>query len=985
MPGQWVQGPGGKPVYQDAAGLVHLRGVDGKVAAVQPTEAHKLLSDDLSGFAPATDADINTQRTRDEWDKADGGAKAAFYARQATKGAIDAVTGLVRAPVALGTALASKVSGVPISEVYPEGIPTEALSGERLVEKMEQSAGGDDADLVRRYQEQQKRFADVAPGGTAANIAGSLITGGALSKAAGLVGEGAAAVTSSARVGKLAGLASEGAAIGQTSAAEDAWVKDEPLTADALLAHMGVGAILGAGTGAVVEGAKAVPAALADQARKVFGTASKRTAETALENSGHMTNEVAEGMVRDTVGVEPVKGVANKFRALMAAGRDKLEQAQSLATGIKKETLEKYGALRNTDEAINAQKMITDRPEIMDHASTELTDSLRSVHAEGGPIHDEVVNIDLKRQNLAPLLTGDRETMMAVAADKAAQLQEGLAKLDETTGPRGIPVFGKGRKVVDIRDAYETTVHDLLQAANPEDAIIALDKFKRRMQRTAMQEKSAAQRSVLGVDQAAARARQGLAEQASGDVLKTLENSEVWGKFGDAQKATNAAWTRMLDNEKYVASHIMEKVGENFGSGTRLDRFEVDPAKVSRFVESIGKPEGETLEKLLRANLAGRKELASAIVKLYGVTEHEAGLGALTASADKALSVLDRVKETAGGSNQLSDMMEKQHATHWASSATTLAGLAGNAVAGPLGGLAAAGIAHAAANPYTMIKQMAAMRQITQRFQSKIGAAVDHVVSGADTKAARHAGAFVASHAKSSAESAIVRQAAGHRKEQAVAAIGTHAYNAAVQNVVHANSDPIRQSAVVAQSFGEVAHPRIKDALIAKSQQVTAFLASKIPASVYEPGSPLSAQKLSAVSDTDREKFMGYYETALHPMTVLDSLKQGTVSPEQIDALKTLYPSMYGEIQMSIFNATHSKGVDLPYQKRMQLSEWFDQKQLIEPTMDPGFMLRLSQSVEAARKSGGAPGGQDGSRPKPPKSGGNIASSMASPLADLHI
>lgn len=113
-------------------------------------------------------------------------------------------------------------------------------------------------------------------------------------------------------------------------------------------------------------------------------------------------------------------------------------------------------------------------------------------------------------------------------------------------------------------------------------------------------------------------------------------------------------------------------------------------------------------------------------------------------------------------------------------------------------------------------------------------------------------------------------------------------------------------------------------------------------------------------SDRDLAKFERYYAAVDNPMTVLKDLRSNAVTPEQIEAIKVVYPHLYSQIQTELVNQLTELKQDLPYQKKLQLSVLFGIP--VDATLKPGFVGFLQKQTLSARlaqneQQGGAPRG----------------------------
>lgn len=99
-------------------------------------------------------------------------------------------------------------------------------------------------------------------------------------------------------------------------------------------------------------------------------------------------------------------------------------------------------------------------------------------------------------------------------------------------------------------------------------------------------------------------------------------------------------------------------------------------------------------------------------------------------------------------------------------------------------------------------------------------------------------------------------------------------------------------------------------------------------------------------------------DIAQEPLVVLDSLKEGTLTPHDLVTFKTIYPSLYARTSQKLMNnliETTNKGVNIPYKTRLGLSMFLGQP--LDSTMTPeGIMSaqpKLGQPSQQPQQQGG--------------------------------
>lgn len=155
----------------------------------------------------------------------------------------------------------------------------------------------------------------------------------------------------------------------------------------------------------------------------------------------------------------------------------------------------------------------------------------------------------------------------------------------------------------------------------------------------------------------------------------------------------------------------------------------------------------------------------------------------------------------------------------------------------------------------------------------------------------------------------------------------------------------IRGDQVSAQLGLGVHAPKTTEAMARTAQIATAFLASKVP-KAERPGPTLTplAQK-PAISDIEMSKFLRYAKAVDDPMSVLDDMHKGHISPESVEALRAVYPKLYDDIRHKVADAVVDRGTQLPYAKRVELGILFGLP--TDPTMTPEFQRAVQATYGA--------------------------------------
>lgn len=136
--------------------------------------------------------------------------------------------------------------------------------------------------------------------------------------------------------------------------------------------------------------------------------------------------------------------------------------------------------------------------------------------------------------------------------------------------------------------------------------------------------------------------------------------------------------------------------------------------------------------------------------------------------------------------------------------------------------------------------------------------------------------------------------------------------------------------------------PNTTGAVQQAATRATQFLQSKIP---QQPNpKPLSSP--TEPSQADLAKFQRYYQVVENPTSVLKDVKNNTVTPEAMEALSTVYPKMYQEMQKQVMNQMTSymgkKNKDLlPHSTKLSLSLFMGQD-LIDTLAQPSIAANMA-------------------------------------------
>jgi hypothetical protein len=170
-------------------------------------------------------------------------------------------------------------------------------------------------------------------------------------------------------------------------------------------------------------------------------------------------------------------------------------------------------------------------------------------------------------------------------------------------------------------------------------------------------------------------------------------------------------------------------------------------------------------------------------------------------------------------------------------------------------------------------------------------------------------------------------------------------------------SDPeaMHRTLMDATSHIDAHAPNTSQAMSIASARALSFLASKVP---QAPNRGLWGQKWTP-SQAEIAKFGRYYEAANKPLAILKQAAAGTLTPEAIEAVSTIYPQLMDKIRASALSKAASRTTPPPYHARQALGMLLGQD--VDGSMAPASIAanqatHAGPSSKSADTQPGAPG-----------------------------
>lgn len=446
---------------------------------------------------------------------------------------------------------------------------------------------------------------------------------------------------------------------------------------------------------------------------------------------------------------------------------------------------------------------------------------------------------------------------------------------------------------------------ELSKPANPEQVFNGLQSFKQRLQ--AYLPKKGQFLTTVAPEYEFINKMRGL----SGELRTELENPEIWGKAADVQQEINKAFSQYLTPRKQFEGKFTSKVG---------DEKVIDPGKLQTYLNQTGKAgqkiKQEMLGNFLEADSAYRKAIDSAHTRL----------GLESPFPQSSLHYTKSTLEELTPGARFADAFVKKGLLRLAGEA------AGTTVGASVGHLFGAGWVGA------LIGEHALAPFFSSILPSLVKPMLENPNSAGGFKKAVELGLSVLR-----GESAINKASKAVFKAGKEVLPQTLVPSSSKRSKLEKTIQSYQQNPQQMMNIGTQAGHYLPDHASALGQTAANsvnYLGSLKPAQTKQ--NPLDSEpKLTEAQKLDYQNALNIAE---QPLVVLQQIKNGTVTPQDVNHLKNLYPDLYGKLVTKLNGdlTDHlSKGHEIPYRTRLGLSLFMAQN--LDSTLTPQS-LQLIQS-----------------------------------------
>lgn len=721
--------------------------------------------------------------------------------------------------------------------------------------------------------------------------AGELAEAGAGALAKRAIGEGI--LSKAAAYGARGAVEAGIYGVGQT-VSESALTDDYDHFSEKLLANMGESALFGAGLG----GAFGVAAGAAQKGY----TAALGGARNAVDKAAAWLPKARAADVDAVVGAEGAahaipRGDAAAFGTGAVGLTDKAADA-----------LIDYQFAGQPKDAAAAREAYRRGTTVLSRADEETQTAIRDV-----------------RQSLDSALSAARSASEASFADKADQMahlvdkakvaearnafREAWADAKDTIDMIRADI-GQGNRTLERRlEAYDGRAKRILEGA-PEniarDLFIMTDDMKR-----AVGQYAEFGKNVNGNPAAQAYAR--LYER----IRATLEQPAAWGERAalaqkEINKASNIEFNIVQAFETFCARRLEQSAGRPI--------FRADPEKIGSMIAMMGDERGALAREALQRYVDALDDRMATIKRHYRLTDGQAAQFAAGEAAIKRFRVtFDEAAKRAEMINRVRALQasEARSANIGRLVGGGIGGVIGSAlgIGGGFGGASAGAlVGEAFTSPIRTVERLAALRRVAEKFDAKVGPAVDRAIRGAPAAADK------------SIPVGSARKEWFRERASAIASLAGNAQATAARFSEHLGD--LQKHA-----------PKTAVAMATVTQRAIAYLASKLPGATT-PVSIFDRKKRDA-TDAEIFRWAKLYSYAADPIKAVDDL-----TPDSVDVLKNVWPKIYEQIRGRALDELSRTDAFIPMQRRQRLAALFD--------IRDGLMSQAAQEEIIASRQGDA-------------------------------
>lgn len=399
------------------------------------------------------------------------------------------------------------------------------------------------------------------------------------------------------------------------------------------------------------------------------------------------------------------------------------------------------------------------------------------------------------------------------------------------------------------------------------------------------------------------------------ELRTSLEDKSVWGKAAERQQSINKAFVEFKPHLEDFERKFTSEVG-----GER----KVDPGKINTYLNQLGKPNAELKQEMLQNFL----DASDKYRKVISDTHTNLGIeNPFPAASTQALR--STLGEKTPGAKLAEFLIAKG-----------INNLAGEGLGAGVGGLL--GHVTGLGEGFGAILGEKALAPFLKSVMPSLAKPLMAVANKASAfKAAAEYGMNVVKGDNLMGKAARNIFKAGEVLPQSMMPNERHREKLSEQLKKH--TDTVAQGDVP-HIGGEIGHylPDHASAIGQTAANAAVFLSHLKPST--EPSAPMDPKKV--LNSVQKANYNNALDIAQSPLIVADRIKKGTLTAQDVVALKSMYPKLYSSLASKItseMTEAVSKGETIPYKTKMSLSLFLGQP--LDSTLTP-MSIMAAQSVQ---------------------------------------
>lgn len=513
-----------------------------------------------------------------------------------------------------------------------------------------------------------------------------------------------------------------------------------------------------------------------------------------------------------------------------------------------------------------------------------VTDELTNYHKNITDLASEVYGAKgLKAQEVQSLLPEMSEKISQQASGLSTKVDNALKSLE------GDPFAGKLQKAA---NEFKLTIAD---SKDPSQIFDASEKFKQQLQEWGKFHKDLVPLAEKDFRQTA--------KNLGFEFRSALEDPAVWGKAADRQQTINKAFKDFLPTLKDFEKKFTAEV-----AGERV----VDPAKIATYMNQLGKPNAELKQEMLENFLKAAEKYRSVI------NETHANLGIQSPFENSSLQAASQTLQKLPPGAKAADVLVKKG----------LANVAGKGLGASIGAGAGAVTGH----PYlgALIGEHALGPFFSTILPSIVKPLMDRTADGEGFKAVTEYGLAISKGNTAIQKATRALFKPGGEIIAPKMLLTDKESDRLDRKIKELGNDPSKLMALGEKTSYYL--PAHAEAMGETSGRVVQYLNSIRPK--VEKTSPLDSDLKPSKPET--AQYQRALQIAEQPLVVLDAVKNGSITPQDVLHLKNMYPSLYDKMAMQMTQEVSEhvgSGENVPYRTRLGMSLFLGQP--LDSSMTP--------------------------------------------------